>query len=240
MPGGKLVAIHQPNFFPWLGYLDKIVRADVFILMDNAQFPKSGGTWTNRVQLRIGGKPAWVTVPVLRAYHGTRTVREMKIDDSRPWRDRLLNTIQVNYARAPFFATVFPSLSKWVHTPGDSLSEFNIANLSALAEALRFDSSKFVLGSSLRAEGTATDLLIAMTKAVGGGAYLCGGGAKGYQEDTKFPAAGITLVYQDYQHPSYPQGANADFVPGLSVVDALLHCGFDHTRQLLEAGKASG
>jgi hypothetical protein len=239
MPGDKLVAIHQPNFLPWLGYLDKVARADVFIFMDNAQCPKTGGTWINRVKLLVGGQTAWVTVPVIRAYHGLRRVSEMRIDNSVPWRDRLLNTIRMNYARAPFFEEVFPCLREWVSRPTDSLSEFNIGTLQALAEAMGLDASKCIVGSALHAEGNATDLLIAMAKAVGGDAYLCGGGAAGYQDDDKFSTAGIRLIYQNYQHPQYPQANAVGFVPGLSVVDALMNCGFEGTRQLLMPGKAA-
>jgi hypothetical protein len=235
----RVVAIHQPNFLPWLGYFDKIVRADVFIFMDNAQFPKTGGTWTNRVKLWIGGQPAWVTVPVVRAYHGTRLIREMQINNTIPWRDRLLKTIRMNYARAPFFEIVFPSVTEWMNHPTDSLSEFNIATIRALAAAVRLDHSKCVLGSTLNVEENATDLLIAMTKAVGGTAYMCGGGASGYQNDDEFPAAGISLLYQNYTHPIYPQVNTVEFIPGLSVIDALMNCGFDGTRTLLGANRAS-
>ena len=85
-----LVAIHQPNFLPWLGYFDKLARADVFVLLDDAQFPKKGGTWVNRARLLVSGRPDWVTVPVDRSYHGTRTIIEMQIDDARPWRRKLI------------------------------------------------------------------------------------------------------------------------------------------------------
>ena len=61
--GERVVAIHQPNFLPWLGYFDKLARCDVFVLLDSVQFPKKSGTWMNRVQVLVSGEPAWITVP---------------------------------------------------------------------------------------------------------------------------------------------------------------------------------
>jgi hypothetical protein len=73
-------------------------------------------------------------------------------------------------------------------------------------------------------------------KAVGGTAYLAGGGSAGYQEDEKFGDAGLDLVYQSFMHPEYPQRAGATFVPGLSCIDAMMHCGVDGTAALLRGG----
>ncbi|MBD0370365.1 MAG: WbqC family protein [Pyrinomonadaceae bacterium] len=235
MADSKIVAIHQPNFFPWLGYFNKIARSDLFILMDNAQFPKTGGNWSNRVRLMINGEPQWVTVPVVRAFHGVRSVRQTLINNNAPWRVKLIKTLKTNYNHAPFFESVFTGLEELINNPTDSLADYNTAAITSLAAALRIDSSKLVLGSSLQAEGSATDLLISMIKAVGGTAYLAGGGASGYQEDEKFAAAGIQLIRQDFQHPSYAQTNSREFVPGLSIIDALMNCGFEHAAALVSS-----
>lgn len=233
MSGKKVVAIHQPNFFPWLGYFNKIARADLFLVMDNVQFPRKGGTWMNRVRLLVGGQPTWVTLPVVRAYHGLRLVREMQIDNAAPWREKLIKTIRTNYARAPFFTEAFPVIAQAVSCPVGNLAEYNLSAISLLTALLGLDTNKLIPGSTLELEDVdSTDLLIAMVKAVGGTSYLCGGGAAGYQEDEKFAAARIELIYQDFQHPIYPQG-DAQFVPGLSVIDALMHCGFEGTSRLI-------
>jgi hypothetical protein len=232
MTRARVVAIHQPNFFPWLGYFDKIARADVFVLLDNAQFQKTGGTWTNRVKLVVGGSPAWVTMPVVRAYHGVRSIAAMRIDDRSPWRAKLLQTIRTNYGSAPRFDEVFPMIVEMVNNPTDVVSRFNIGSLTRVARALGL-TTPFVLGSTLGVDAHATDLLIATVKAVQGTEYVCGGGATGYQDDDKFAAAGVTLTYQKFEPPEYPQFNRSVFTPGLSILDALMNCGVQETAALL-------
>ncbi len=65
----SVIAIHQPNFFPWLGYFDKIARCETFILLDHVQIQKTGGTWSNRVKLLWAGKARWGTAPVKHMFH---------------------------------------------------------------------------------------------------------------------------------------------------------------------------
>lgn len=233
MSADKLVAIHQPNFFPWLGYFNKLARADIFIVLDNVQFPKTGGTWMNRVRLSLGGKVDWMSMPVVRSYHGLRMVREMKINNEVPWRNKLLRSIEQSYGRAPYFQTIFPLLIDLIGNPTDRLAEFNLKTIATLVSALGLKHAEVVLGSDLNVQGQATDLLIDIVKVVGGIAYLCGGGAGGYQEDEKFASAGVKLVYQQFEHPTYPQANLAQFHPGLSIIDALMNCGLEKTRSLI-------
>jgi hypothetical protein len=159
----------------------------------------------------------------------------MQIDNRRPWREKLLKTLQTSYGRAPCFGEVFPLIADLVANPVSSLADYNVAAIVTLSRALGIDTAKFVLGSTLAVEGQATDLLIAIVRAVGGTAYLCGAGARGYQEDEKFAAAGLELIYQDFQHPVYPQGGMDQFVAGLSIIDPLMHCSFTGTAALAGA-----
>ncbi|MFQ5915470.1 MAG: WbqC family protein, partial [Nitrospinota bacterium] len=57
-----IVAIHQPNYFPWLGYFYKIAMADVFVFLDDAQFSKNSLINRNRIAGSNGVQ--WLTVPV--------------------------------------------------------------------------------------------------------------------------------------------------------------------------------
>jgi len=235
----KLVAIHQPNFLPWLGFFDKIRRAQICVLLDDVQLPKTTGhgTWTNRVQLLVAGVPAWATVPLVRAFHGTRLISEAEINDQTPWRQKLLRTVELNYRRTPYFGVVYPILTRLIGHPTKSLLEYNLESIKTIASRIGLDPSKLVLSSSVPVQSRSTDRLIALVNNVGGDAYLAGGGAQGYQDDAMFAKAGIGLVYQDFKHPTYPQQGASEFVPGLSIVDALMNCGFEGTGSLLQGGR---
>src|SRR6185312_9854910 len=98
----------------------------------------------------------------------------------------------------------------------ERLSAFNIASITRLAAALGIETRPRLNASSLDVSGSGTDLLVSIVQAVGGTGYLCGGGAGGYQDDEKFVKAGLTLEYQNFRHPSYPQATSKKFNAGLS------------------------
>jgi hypothetical protein len=180
----------------------------------------------------VSGKPGWVTIPIVRAYHGLRTVREMQSSPDPTWRGKVLRTIELSYRRAPYFGEVYPMLEGPLRTDTPGLADYNLAAIHAICDRLGL-TTPIVIGSSLAVDGRATDLLIRMVKAVTGTAYLAGGGSREYQEDHKFQEAGINLIYQEFQHPTYPQFNTSVFQPGLSIVDSLMNCGFAGTSELL-------
>ncbi|MBR1156121.1 WbqC family protein [Bradyrhizobium sp. JYMT SZCCT0428] len=220
-----LIAIHQPNFFPWLGYFDKIRRADVFIFLDNVDYPRKGsggmGSWVNRVQLCVQGKAKWVTCPVKRASLGTR-ILAVEIDDGQVWRTKLQKTLTAGYGRAPHFNNTMTLLQPLFESPEGNLATFNISAIKVIAAYLGI-ATQFLRQSELAHQGSSTRLLISLVKAAGGKAYLAGGGAAGYQEDEIFAEEGIQLVYQRFM--PRPYGDPTRFLPGLSIIDYLMHDG---------------
>jgi WbqC-like protein family len=208
-----LVACHQPNFLPWLGFFDKLAQADRFVLLDDVQFPRtSRGTYTNRVQLLVGGQPAWLTVPVVR--EGVQRIGEVRIDDRQPWRRKALRTIEQTYARAPGFAQTMPIVRELLELETDRIAALNEHAIRRLAPQ---HAAKLVRQSDLEpVDGAATDLLIGLVKAAGGDAYLSGDGADGYQDEPRYAAVGLGFRLQGFRHP------DTGVPPGLSIVDALM------------------
>lgn len=228
----RVAAIHQPTFLPWLGWWDKLVRADVLVLLDDVQFPKKGGTWMNRVRLLVNGEPVWATVPVDRAFHGVRTVRETRIDDSVPWREKMAKTIATSYGRAPYFDEVYDEVRALIRLPTDRLAEFNENAIRRIGDSLGLETARLVRQSDLGIGGSGNELLVSLCRAVSADTYLTGDGAGEYLSTHSFAAAGIGVVEQRFTPPRYPQLARA-YVPGLSVVDALMNCGWRRTARLV-------
>lgn len=229
----SIVAIHQPNFFPWLGYFAKIAASDFFIFFDDVQFPKTGGSWSNRVKLLIGGEARWLTAAIDRNYHGTRTICEMRFLNDNPWREKALKSIETYYSRHPFYDETLALIVPLLLNNELNIAEYNIHAVTTIVQHLGLNTSKLIRSSSMSHQGSSNELLCSITQAVGGDIYMCGGGADGYQDESVFNAHGIRLLNQSFVHPIYPQYRQQDFVMGLSVVDALMNVGFDELGQWL-------
>lgn len=164
----KIVAIHQPNFFPWLGYFEKIARSDVFIFLDDTQFPKAGGVWTNRVKLLINGQAHWVTAPINRSFSGVKPICDITFPKGNPWREKMLKSIALNYSKAPHFEETMHLIEPLILNEETNIAAYNIHAIKAVSNYIGLDSTQFLLSSQLPHDGFATDLLISLINTVQG------------------------------------------------------------------------
>jgi hypothetical protein len=220
-----LCAIHQPNFFPWLGYFDKIRRADVFVFLDDVDYPRAGsasmGSWLNRVKIAIQGEARWIGCPVKRMPLGS-PINHAVIDDTQPWRAKLLKSLEANYRRSKNYLSTASLVRELLETEIVTLADFNIGCITRISRHLGIN-TKFVRQSDVAASGNSTDLLIEIVRLVGADAYLAGGGSQGYQKDDLFATRGVELVYQNFDQKPYLPSER--FIPGLSIIDYLMHDG---------------
>ena len=228
-----LVAIHQPNFFPWLGYFDKMARSDYFVFLDDVQIQKTGSGWSNRVKMLISGKPKWVSAPIDRNYHGFLEIRETQFKVKSDWRNDILRTINSSYKKAPYYSYCMELIEPLLMNSDNNLATYNSSAIIAIAEELGIASSKCKWSSQLKHSGRSNELLVSIVKEVGGNAYMCGGGADGYQDPDVFNAASIAQIRQGYVPTYYSQFGSASFVPGLSIVDVLMNIGQEGARKML-------
>jgi len=77
-------------------------------------------------------------------------------------------------------------------------------------------------------------MLVDLLEKLGARHYLSGVGARGYHDQAPFDRAGITVTWQEFRHPVYPQLYGA-FVSNLSCVDLLFNCGSRRSRDILRS-----
>ena len=107
-----IVAVHQPQYLPWLGYFDKIDRADVFVMLDTVQYKKN--EWQNRNRIKTAAGPQWLTVPV--TYRFPQRIDEVGVNNRERWQHRQRQALVSNYRKAPFWDGLAPFLEE-VLTP---------------------------------------------------------------------------------------------------------------------------
>jgi hypothetical protein len=231
-----IVAMMQPSFLPWQGLFELVWRSEAFILLDDFQFSNQSYHQRNRLFV-APGRVDWWTVPVHKAQASKTPLSRVRIDDSAPWRKKMLKRLQANYARTPFFDAVYPEVEAWLAAPAGSLAELNIAFIELV---LRLFGWERVLhrSSAFPSEATRSQRVVELLRAFGATEYLSARGSFGYMhEDGVFPVAGIEVKFQDFAAQPYRQaGAAAGFVPCLSVLDALFNIGPRETATLAATG----
>ena len=220
----KVVAIHQPNYLPYLGFFYKMGRCDVFVYLDAVQYPR-GRSFANRNRIKTPTGVTYLTIPVRipRGREGRVAYTEVCFADER-WRQKHLKTVEMAYRRAPYFEPIF-SLYRNTLLAHDQFVTLNLALIEAFAVYLGITCRRVCLSELLSSFGQKTQLIVDICQAVGGTVYLSGtGGGREYNDPSLLAAYGIELRYSDFVHPVYPQLWGA-FEPNLSILDLLFNCG---------------
>jgi len=109
------IAISQPTYLPWLGFLDLVDQVDTFVLLDNVQFEKQSWQQRNRIKTPTG--LLWLTVPVIFRGRLEQKIQQVEIRDS-DFSRKHLRAIELNYSHASFFNVHFPAYPRFFkHAP---------------------------------------------------------------------------------------------------------------------------
>lgn len=226
-----IVSVHQPQYLPWLGYFDKIDKADVFVLLDTVQFKKN--EWQNRNRIKTAQGAQWLTVPVM--YRFPQLIREVEINHREKWQHKQRQAMLSSYRKAPFWSMLEPFFEEIFATRWDGIARLNIHVVKKLTEILGIGTPLFVASEIGGFPEDPDERLIALTRHFGADRYLAGSGGQGYMNLDKYREQGVEVVFQQYRHPVYNQ-LYGDFEPFLSVIDLI----FNHGKESLDIvrGKA--
>jgi len=212
------VAIMQPYIFPYAPYFQLISAVDVFVVYDDIKYTKKG--WINRNRFLRNGEAAYFTLPLRGGSDSLCVVeRSLAADFSR---DKLLGQFHGAYRKAPFFAVTYRLLEEIISCCDDNLFDFIKNSIVNICQYLEIK-TKIINSSSLSVSPhlKAQSKVLAYCQMLGADQYVNAiGGVDLYSAD-EFSHHAIELKFIKSDYFEYGQFSN-DFVPYLSVIDALM------------------
>ena len=225
-----ILSVHQPNFIPWIGYFHKIASSDIFILLDQVQYPR-GKSVANRNKIKTINGVVELVVPISKpkGNEGKINYNELTFADPE-WYVKILKTIYYSYSKSPYFTEVYVWIERLFQMT--NFCEMNVRFIEELIHKLGVKTilkrqSEFNFDAQLKNN----DLILSLCKVNHATVYLSGTGAKAYNNSELYTANLIELTYTDFTHPTYPQQFGP-FESHLSMLDVLFNLGFEQTSKL--------
>jgi hypothetical protein len=217
-----IVSANQPYFFPYPGFFYKIYFSDVFVVLDDVQFPR-GTTWTTRNRFKNHRGSLWMTLPVKKKGLGLQKISAVRICHDGRWAKKHLESLKNAYANAPYVKDHFNFLEEIFATKFEKLIDLNLKIIRYLMKHLQID-TKIILLSELEIKAKGDKLLIEMCRRLGASQFLVQDAARKYLDADRFKEAGIRLTDVTPPSPVYPQ-LWGSFISNLSALDLILNCG---------------
>jgi hypothetical protein len=167
-----IVTIHQPEHFPYMGFFQKMERADLFVILDNVNYRKN--YYQNRNKFLNKNKvEEWFSIPVEKGAT-KKWIKEVKVNSDVFWKKKLLNKLKLNFKQD--FSKIYDS---------DSLIDINIKSIKWGREKLNIK-TPMVYASELNVNGAKSELLANLCKELKATEYLSGPSGKDYLKKEYF------------------------------------------------------
>jgi WbqC-like protein family len=223
------VVISQPMLFPWVGLLEQIALADVYVHYTDVAW--SDSSFVHRVQIKHAAGRGWLGIPIRRGPLGT-TIDELQAADES-WKTRHVHLLATQYRAAPFCNEMLELVESTHQASAVSLSDYLVHQLESsvrylgIAPEVRFEHS-----STIAPEARSTQRVLDIVRHFGGTSYVTGHGALRYLDHELLEQAGIDVRYMDYAMTPYPQ-AHGEFTPFVSVLDLIANVGRDRAHDYI-------
>jgi WbqC-like protein family len=215
------IVISQSMLFPWVGLLEQIRLADIYVYYDDVQFSK--GSFVNRVQIKTDRGQQWLTVPVMQKFG--QAIEDVAIDNRQNWQERHLQLLRCAYDCAAFRDEMLALVMRIYSRSYETIGSLSRASLMAVVEYFGLSiNCQFIDVADLRISGASSRRVFEIVTALQGTQYITGHGAAKYLDHQLFESAQIDVSYMEYQKKEYPQ-LHGSFTPFVSSLDLMANCG---------------
>jgi len=206
--------------------------SDIFILLDDVQFPRDK-SYCSRVKIKTANGPYWLSVPV-KGKKSKKKINEIEIANEEDWIHKHWKTLEFSYKNAPYFSKYTEFFKNVYNKDWRKLIDVNIAFIKLIKNMLRIK-AKLIFSSEIsdpKLKGS--DKIFSILETLNAKIYISGKGegAQRYINPEEFKTKQIKLIYQNFKHPIYKQ-LFGTFIEGLSIIDFIFNCGHENFKNLL-------
>jgi hypothetical protein len=234
-----IITIHQPEHLPWLGFFNKIAKAELFVILDNVQFEKN--YFQNRNKIIGTNGVQWINIPISTKGHMNGNIATTEISlasGNANWKEKYLRTVTQSYKKYPYYEEVFSILENAIMIDTPFFCDINIAIIKGFCEKLDIH-PQYLRSSELKVDGLKSSLILDICKAVNADIYIAGPSGRDYLDMDSFRENNIIVKFNDFIHPDYPQRKSKEFISHLSALDLFMNCGFEEAKRIIMNGNES-
>ena len=174
-----IISIHQPNFFPWMGFFDKLNKSDKFVFLTSSVRSKND-KYLTRTRLLSNSKPCYISVPL-----GIKQIpiNQLLMPENNHWKLKALNIIRESYRRQNYYDELYAYIEDLFMYEFEYYSDYSINIIKSIITKLNIDTELYVDTDFNQEFGFSNQRNIAICKIVDGDIYLSGDGAKSYNNE---------------------------------------------------------
>lgn len=197
----RTVAIHQPEFLPWLGFFHKLSQSDHFVFLDTAQYNKQD--YQNRNRVMAEGNCHWISVPLVK--HGSKTpIRDIEICNQTDWASKIERQLYHFYHTSPFYGQIQRLIEPLWVKPWFCLADLNIYLIKQVMTYLHIETETHLASELLYGQAgydilNATEKNMALCVLLRADRYLSGNYGRHYLNEPQFAQQAIEVSYTAFR-----------------------------------------
>ena len=218
------VAIMQPYFFPYCGYIELARMVDKFVFLDDVNFIKKGWIHKNKVRDRNGIVD--IRIP-LSGVSQNRLINEINVFEYEIFISKFQKTLNHCYGKVEGYKRVAPEFKLMLEEfKGQTISDFNIHSMEWIfrmcdIECETFKSSEIPRVVNEKGEAR----IINLCKHFNADIYFNLPGGINIYEENNFRQNSLELKFISRPTKTYQQFNSSDFIDDLSILDYIF---FNH------------
>ncbi len=231
------IAIMQPYFLPYLGYIGLIKHTDEFILLDDVQFIHHGWIERNRI-LKPNSGEQYISVPLIK--HSQKTlIKDIKIRNEEMWKAKIKAQLVHYKKKAPFYNETMNVIDKILKYDTDSIVKLNKYSLEKICEYLNINANIKIFSEmdlKIKEPLSPDEWALNICTALGNvDEYWNPPGGITFFDITKYEKANIKIKFLEIVLEYYSQRRGKEnFIPGLSIIDVMMFNSIEEINNMLD------